>query len=190
MIMKNILNNIFNFIKIIFTILLIVMVVTLAATTFPLTKKIKIQRVMSGSMEPALRVGSIVLSQKIDTAELKPGDIITFNSVKEQGGTITHRIKSISKVQGATFFTVKGDANKSADVDPVKVADIQGKVLFTIPLLGYVSVWMKTPIGFIVLVILPAAIIIISEIWNIKNALEESIKKKYEKRETLIKNDV
>jgi signal peptidase I len=188
--MHKIIQIIFNFVKIIFTILLVVMVVTFTMTTFPLSKKIKIQRVMSGSMEPALRVGSVVLSQKIDTTTLKPGDIITFNSVKEQGGTITHRILRINQAQGVTVFTVKGDANKTADIDPVKAADIQGKVLFSIPLLGYVSVWMKTPIGFIVLVILPAAIIIISEIWNIKNALEESIKKKYEKKETLVKNDV
>ena len=181
--MNKIFNILYTIIKTVITLFLLVMVVVLIMTTFSPSKKFRVERVMSGSMEPTLPVGAAVLVQQVNPVTLKTKDIITFNSINETAGTITHRINSIVKSSGNISIITKGDVNSVTDVDPVKPNQIQGKVILMIPYLGYISAWMRTPKGFLLLVILPAAFIIISEIWNIKKAMEESITKKIRQQE-------
>ena len=84
---------------------------------------------------------------------------------------VTHRIISIS---GDEVIT-KGDANNAPD-DPITMSQIKGKVLFAIPLLGYLVDLIKTPVGTIV--ILGAAVLLLersfrAEVDNDKKKLEK-----------------
>jgi signal peptidase len=123
--------------------------------------------VFSGSMEPAIPVGGIVVIKPVDPETLKIGDIICFKLTEPT--SITHRIINITD-QG---FITKGDANEDPDQWIVKKENVIGKVILTVPFVGYLGYFVRTPIGFILLIIIPASIIIILEIRNIMKELKK-----------------
>jgi len=101
----------------------------------------RVMTVLTGSMEPNLPVGDMIVSQPVDVDTLQPGDIIDYlpSSNWTGGLTITHRVQSMVKTGGhVTQITVKGDANPVAD-QPITPDQIKGKVVYTIPLAGYPS---------------------------------------------------
>jgi signal peptidase I len=172
--MKNILLA-FKKVIILFAVLVLIFsVLLLVLVSFSPIKTFQVFRVMSGSMEPAVKTGSVVFVKQINLKELKTNDIITF-SANNSSLPITHRIIQMS--QNGKIIT-KGDANKTNDIDPVNTANIRGKVLYVIPYFGYISVWTKTPLGFIFFIILPALLIIINEIFSIRRVVRDEIKKK------------
>jgi signal peptidase len=125
--------------------------------------------VYTGSMEPAIPVGSIVVIKPANSDTLKIGDIICFKVETESPTTVTHRIINITD-QG---FITKGDANEDPDQWIVKKENVIGKAVFTVPFIGYLGYFVKTPIGFVLLFLLPASLIIIMEIRNIAKELKK-----------------
>lgn len=123
--------------------------------------------VYTGSMEPAIPVGGIVVIKPVDPETLREGDIICFQL--SQPTSITHRIINITD-EG---FITKGDANEDPDQWTVRKENVIGKVIFTIPFIGYLGYFVRTPIGFILLIILPAGLIIIIETGNIAKGLRK-----------------
>ncbi|MEM0007817.1 MAG: signal peptidase I [Candidatus Bathyarchaeia archaeon] len=119
--------------------------------------------VHTGSMEPTIPVGSIVVIKPANPETLKVGDIICFKVETEHPTTVTHRIIGITS-QG---FITKGDANEDPDTWIVKKQDVIGKVIAIIPYIGYLGYFVRTPIGFTLLIIIPATLIIAIEIRNI-----------------------
>lgn len=101
--------------------------------------------VLTGSMEPAIPVGSIVITKEQSSYEIE--DIISF---QEEGAIITHRIITIDRER----YITKGDANNVADTEEVQQKQILGKVILTIPLLGYLVMWLMSPFGIISLFII------------------------------------
>lgn len=101
--------------------------------------------VLTGSMEPVIPVGSIVITKEQSSYEME--DIISF---QEEGSVITHRIISIDRER----YITKGDANNVADTEEVQQKQILGKVILTIPLLGYLVMWLMSPVGIISLFII------------------------------------
>ena len=61
------------------------------------------------------------------------------------------------------MFTTKGDANEDNDTTEIKQNDVHGKVLFDVPFFGYIIDLARKPLGFAVLIILPAIIVIYDE---------------------------
>jgi signal peptidase len=77
-----------------------------------------IQRIVSGSMEPELKIGDVILSKKVDdVTKLKKGDIITFKGGPEfENNRVTHRIYVAPHgSDGDYYLTTKGDANSVTD---------------------------------------------------------------------------
>ena len=122
--------------------------------------------VYTGSMEPAIPVGSVVVIKPVDPESLEEGDIVCFEL---SGPSITHRIINIT----SEGFVTKGDANEDPDTWIVKKENVIGKAIFTIPYLGYLVHFVRTPLGFILLIVLPASLIIIMEIRNIMKELDK-----------------
>lgn len=92
--------------------------------------------VISGSMEPVIHVGSLVVSTKVQAKDLHPGDIASFK--REDGVLVTHRIVSNEAVAGSSDLRsvkMKGDANKDADQNPYIQTDAL-KPLFVVPVAG------------------------------------------------------
>jgi len=126
--------------------------------------------VYTGSMEPAIPVGSVVVIKPVDPETLKIGDIICFKL--SEPTSITHRIINVT-TEG---FITKGDANEDPDQWIVKRENVIGKAIFTIPYIGYIGYFVRTPIGFILLIVIPASLIIIIEIRNIIKELKKQKK--------------
>ena len=103
--------------------------------------------VLSGSMEPKIHVGSLIYVVDADPAELKVGDPLTFT---HSGTTVTHEIVEIIEAENPQdrLFVTQGLTNNITD-GQIPVSDIIGKPVFTIPLLGYVAVFVQNPIGII-----------------------------------------
>lgn len=121
--------------------------------------------VISGSMEPTLKIGSVVVVSPAESYQV--GDIVTFRTGGERIPPTTHRIEDVKVEEGELIYITKGDANPIEDIEETKEGDIMGKALFSIPYLGYLVNFLKTPIGFLLLVGLPALLIIFGEVGKI-----------------------
>ncbi len=111
--------------------------------------------IMSGSMEPVIKTGSIVIVKTNE--DYQPGDIITYAIGKN---FVTHRI---SKQIDINEYITKGDANISSDPVSVDSSMINGKVVMTIPLIGYISLYLKQHY-FLMIIIL--AVYLLEEKWK------------------------
>ncbi len=147
----------------------------LIITIFPITGNYKFFIVESGSMNPAIKTGSIVIVKP--NSQYKLGDIITFGANKNKVPT-THRIYEIKNDNGRISYITKGDANNAPDLNIVKSGSIIGKVLFSVPFVGYAVASAKTPWGFGLIIGLPAVIIIGDELKKIFLELKKMRKKK------------
>jgi len=92
--------------------------------------------VTGGSMEPNIAKGALVLVQPMTPAEVKLGDVITFQQYEQ---TTTHRVIAISRDARGLVFHTKGDANVVADPEDKTFAGAVGVVRATVPLAGYVA---------------------------------------------------
>lgn len=122
--------------------------------------------VQSGSMEPAIMTGDIIVIHRQDSYQ--KNDTITFNGT--DGRIVTHRIAEISQKDSQPHFTTKGDANRSEDEDSITKDKIMGKVSLIIPKLGYLVAFSKSLPGLMILAIIPAVLFILDELIKLKNA--------------------
>lgn len=90
--------------------------------------------VVTGSMEPELPVGSLVLVKSVEAEELEEGDIISYSKGPGDQAVITHRIIKNDRENGEII--TKGDANQAEDLEPVKYDFVIGKVEKSFPGLG------------------------------------------------------
>ena len=101
--------------------------------------------VVSGSMEPAIPVGSMVFSAETDPQALEPGDIIVFNNAGPGSVPVTHRVVENNAAAGE--IVTKGDANEHEDIRPVPYVNVLGKVTLHIPYLGRAVSPLSTAMG-------------------------------------------
>lgn len=128
--------------------ILIMVILFCIPLTIPKVLGYQVYHVISGSMQPAIPINSVVYVEKKEAAEIQKGDIIAFYSVSDSGAIITHRVVKNQVVSGQ--FVTKGDANNKEDIAPVPYEYVIGKVVLSIPLLGGVFFAMTTLIGKIV----------------------------------------
>ena len=130
------------------TLILVAAILTVLPVTVPRFMGYEIYNVLSGSMEPAIPVGSIVYVKETDPAEIAENDVIAFNSM---GTVVTHRVTRNDVVEGE--FVTKGDANEAEDLWTVDYDDLIGKVSFHAPVLGSLMEMYTTGIGKIYLLL-------------------------------------
>jgi len=152
---------------------LALIVLLLVVSVFPITGNFKLLVVKSGSMEPSINTGGLVIVKPVD--EYKIGDVVSFGEITKTKDLTTHRIHDIRVVSGEVFYITKGDANNAPDQTEIRKKDIVGKVLFDIPYLGFAIDFAKKPIGFALIIIIPAVAIVVDEI---KKIFKEVKKKK------------
>lgn len=107
--------------------------------------------VLTGSMEPTIKQGSIVVIKETD--DIKNGDIVTIKT-EETGSLVTHRVVKTNGEGNDIYFTTRGDANNADDSFKVKPYMIEGKVIFNIPYLGSIIAFLQKNIFIIVLLVL------------------------------------
>ena len=110
--------------------------------------------IYGASMEPTIKVGSLILAKSVSADDLEVGDIITFRGGNDT--TVTHRITGVREEDGNRFFLTKGDASNGADPLETHLEDGVRQVAYHLPYLGYFVHFAKGPLGIILLVALPA----------------------------------
>lgn len=168
--------------------------------------------VMSGSMEPAFHVGSLIFVQKTEPEDIEVGDPITY-TINEDGDYSTHRVIQIETRETGTrfvlddngenvldaagdpiieeypldetcyYFHTKGDANEAPDGAPVYYKNVVGVPKVTIPYLGYLAQWLQTARGRIMGTTIALVIIILTFLPDLLRWVDEGDKKKEEKSE-------
>ena len=148
---------------------LILVALVVAVSAFPAKGNIQIKVVESGSMEPKIKTGSVVLIKP--EAKYAVGEIITFDSdFKDERGAkvpITHRVIEVKTENNLVTYLTKGDANEESDGQIILARKVIGKVLFDVPYVGYAIDTAKKPYGFLALILIPALILIGEQTQNI-----------------------
>ncbi len=166
-------NTLFRIIYGFITTLFVLVAFVMVASVIPLPWKTSMKVVLSGSMEPTISTGSVVFIKPNSAYTI--GDVITFMNRGDTNASIptTHRIVSVRAVEGSYIFTTKGDANNTPDVTEVPQDRVIGTVFFSIPLLGYLVSFAKTTLGFLLLVVVPAVLVILEEMKTIVREIKE-----------------
>ena len=137
--------------------------------------------IVSGSMEPLIKVQDAVIIKRADEDSIKVNDVITYRSTDPSfyGILITHRVINIEDVNNEKVFITKGDHNETIDRTPVKFNQIQGKVVMRVPKIGYLKFFLIEYYGWIIAILLPSVAIISYDIVklfkNVKNKGETPI---------------
>ncbi len=100
--------------------------------------------VIGGSMQPTLEVGDVVIVASVPLKTIQEQDIIHFQAPHR---SVTHRVVNITTLtDGAWVYRTKGDANEVQDVFPVYSPNVRGKVMYTIPKVGWISIYVQQAI--------------------------------------------
>lgn len=166
--------------------LLIALAVVLVVPMLPIPGNFQIRVVQSGSMEPAIKTGSVILIKPLSS--YKVGDIITFegNFKDAKGKKIptTHRVVEAKVDTGNVSYQTKGDANDDIDRNLIAGNKVIGKVLVSVPYAGYVVAGVQTGYGLLAIVVIPAAVIMFDHIKKIVAEVKKTWKRK-EKTQSL-----
>lgn len=123
-----------------------------------------VNSVQTDSMEPKINEGDLIVSKVVTEANksnflLEKGEIVSFYNDLENGQKIliTHRIYETRDAGNTRIYTTWGDNRVSAPAPdvPITINEIQSVYLFRIPLLGHFIDFLKTPLGFIICLVLP-----------------------------------
>ena len=95
--------------------------------------------VLTGSMAPALPVGSLVLDETEAAAAVRPGQVITFPMPADPSDYVTHRVERVGAGPEGDYLVTRGDANSVSDAWRVPAAGQVGRVILDLPLAGYLA---------------------------------------------------
>mgnify|MGYP000027211344 CR=1 FL=1 len=142
---------------------------------------IKSYVIISGSMQPELNIGDIVIVKKVE--DLQEGDIISF---RQGQSVITHRINEVIYEDGKTKYITKGDNNNTQDSGYVTPEQVEGVFQFKISRLGNLAMFVQTPIGMIVCLSIPVIILVVIQL-NDNKKDKELIDEKMSKQKEMEK---
>ena len=168
---KKVLGGILTAIVVIALIFCVVVVVQAKRSNKPFLFGYATYYVVSGSMEPTIKVGEVILIQKVDNPmELKRDDIITFHGRggNLEGKVVTHRIVSDGVEDGK--ITTCGDANYGIKDTPITYEDVIGKYVKTSAFLTGVYSLFSNKYGFLFIVFIPLMILLVVQIVNFRRA--------------------
>jgi signal peptidase len=123
--------------------------------------------VMSGSMEPTLGVGDVLIVEKISPVETRIGDVVTFRDPADPTRLITHRVRDLEIANGLVKFETKGDANTSVERWRIPSNGTIGRATYHVPKIGYALFWIRGRFGRLMFVVIPALLLGAYELWRI-----------------------
>ncbi len=104
--------------------------------------------IIGGSMEPAIPIGSLVVTSPTDAATVAAGDVLTIRG--DSGVAVTHRVRSVVDSPAGRLFEMKGDANESPDDGLVPAGAIVGIADLYVPYAGYATAFLSNALGLVV----------------------------------------
>jgi len=129
--------------------------------------------IISGSMKPTLNPGDMIISEVVEPEDIKVGDVITYRV--ENTIPNTHRVVGLVEKDGQIMFETKGDAVDNKDGGEVSPDRLVGRMVYVIPKVGYAVEFLKTKLGFTLVIIVP---IILTAVFELGNILLQTYKEK------------
>lgn len=97
--------------------------------------------VLTGSMAPAYPAGTLVVVRPVDAADVRLGDVVTYQLRSGEPAVATHRVVGVGwSATGERLLTTRGDANSVADAEPVREVQLRGEVWYSLPWVGRLNV--------------------------------------------------
>lgn len=140
---------------------------------------IKTYVIISGSMEPNLQIGDIVIVKKVAQNELKQGDIISY---RQGQSVITHRIAEVIDKEGEVEYKTKGDNNNAEDSGIISYEMIEGKVVKHISQIGKIAIILQKKGTIIFIILILYIYILYSSSIKKKRALRKLKREKFESK--------
>lgn len=119
----------------------------LVAVVVGVTLDVRPVVVRSGSMEPEIGVGDLLVGRTVDADRLRVGDVVT---VPRGAGHVTHRVVELRHAEDGAVLRLQGDANPAPDTVEDRVAEARRTVV-AVPYAGYAVAWLSTSPGVFVL---------------------------------------
>lgn len=141
--------------------------------------------IISGSMEPNLNIGDIVLIKQTNEEQIKVNDIISY---REGQNVITHRVIEITQEDKKKKYITKGDNNNTKDSNPIEYKNIEGKYIGKIKYIGYLVIFVKNKIVIISIILIFYLIYLQSLNSNKKKNKRRKLRNQYERNKILSKN--
>ena len=110
-------------------------------------------QVLSGSMEPTLSTRDVAVVGRIEPAEARVGDVITFQA--PDGRVITHRVRGIRPGRDRIAFVTRGDANNLSERWTIDRDGQLSRLSYRIPYAGTLVRAVNSPPGRLLLVTIP-----------------------------------
>ncbi|MBS8266601.1 signal peptidase I [Mesobacillus boroniphilus] len=170
-------NAIYWFVFSVFLLMLIMVVSSRVSGQEPELFGYQFKTVLSGSMEPTFKTGSLILVKKAENPTiLEKHDVITFR--QNEMNIITHRIMEVIKQGENVLYRTKGDHNENEDMNPVNSQNVLAVYSgITIPLVGYLLKYASSPLGIGLLLIIPGLLLLVYSAWTIYQALRQLVEK-------------
>ena len=167
--LKKIIYGIVNFISVVIiaaAIVVLIMVLLTKPGKPPSIGGFTLLRITTGSMVPTYDVDTMILVQETDPSQIREGDVISFYSADPalEGSVNTHRVTKVNEDGDHRSYTTKGDANNSVDQYGTDSDSLIGKVIASSLLLGKLARLISNPLIFIPVILIPLAIILISNV--------------------------
>ena len=142
------------------TIVSLLAAAVLALVAVPRVTGSQTYTILTGSMQPGLPPGTVIVTQPRSFEKIQPGDVVTYQLHSGKPEVVTHRVIGLSTdTRGARTLVLRGDANTSPDPAPVISAQVRGVVIYAVPYAGLVistmtstaTTWVPVLIGVLML---------------------------------------
>ncbi len=112
-----------------------ILIIWFTAGVFPVYPSV----IATGSMEPLIKPGDVIILKKVGSEGVRAGDVIHF---RQEDIFITHRVIDVIDPEGKIYQT-KGDNNETVDLEFVSQGQIKGKLICVIPKLGWPTLILR-----------------------------------------------
>ncbi|MFW5948181.1 MAG: signal peptidase I [Halolamina sp.] len=123
--------------------------------------------VLSGSMQPTIEAGDVVVVAETPPDRIESGDVMAFDRTEGDDKRTTHRVIEVVERDGERYFRTKGDANEEPDTHLVPADAVIGTIQFTIPEVGRLFSFAKSDVGVLAFVAVPGFLLVASELWTL-----------------------
>lgn len=148
-----------------------VIVVPAATGATPLT-------VLTSSMEPGLPPGTLVVIKPVEPKDIAIGDVVTYQLRSGEATVVTHRVISVSQTAGGEYsFTTQGDNSAQPDPEPIREVQIQGKLWYSVPYIGWVSNWINGDARSLVVPVIAGALFAFA-VWMVVSGMVDKARKR------------
>lgn len=172
-------TGLWQYLKVALSVALFILMLGLAALAIivPALTGSTPRTVLTSSMEPTYPPGTLVIVRPIAPEDVRIGDPITYQIESGKGDVVTHRVIGITtNSDGDRRFTLQGDNNSLPD-DPVRDEQIQGKVWYALPLLGWANTWINGD-GRSWIAPVAAVVLFGYAVWMVISALRDKAKRR------------